>query len=159
MTRLFFIICTFAGSVAWGNAPSVERMPDIGVKMPVQDASTVAEEPDAALSPAEQRIIEGLRLQALLHDTLGSVKDKDSADAAAAIIRRLTDEMQQWAQGFAALPPLDEDTRNHYEEKYLPAIRLMNARIKTQGERIASAEYYNSQTLPTELLKLVRTFR
>ncbi len=157
-TRHLLLICTAATSFAWGDSPTVEKLPEVGAKMPVQEA-TATEEPDAALAPAELRIIEGIRLQAMLHDTLATVKDKDSADAASAIIRRLTDEMQKWAQGFAALPPLDEDTRNLYEEKYLPSIRLMNARIKTQGERIASAEYYNSQTLPTELLKLVRTFR
>lgn len=156
--RHLLTICAATASLAWGDSPTVEKIPEVGVKMPVQEA-TSTEELDATLAPAEVRIIEGIRMQAMLHDTLATVKDKDSADAASAIIRRLTDELQKWAQSFAALPPLDEDTRNQYEEKYLPSIRLMNARIKTQGERIASAEYYNSQTLPTELLKLVRTFR
>ena len=161
MKNLFLLlVCAVAtGTVAWGDASSPSVINTSDTKAPVQDANSGMDELDNMLPIAEVRIIEGIRLQAHLHDTLATVKDKETAEAAAVSIRRLTLKMQKWAQGFAPLPPLDEDTKAQYESKYLPAIRTLNARIKAQGERIASAEYYGSLTLPSELLKLVKTFR
>ncbi len=111
------------------------------------------------LEAGEGRIRAGIVLQGILHDTLAGVKDKESAEAATGAIMRLSREMQAWAQGFAALPPLDEETRALYEDKYLPIIRQMNNRIKAQGERIAAAEFYGSQNLPAALVRLVQAMQ
>lgn len=111
------------------------------------------------LDAGEARIRAGIVLQGILHDTLAGVKDKESAETATGAIMRLSREMQEWAQGFAALPPLDDETRALYEDKYLPVIRQMNNRIKAQGERIAAAEFYGSQNLPAALVRLVQAMQ
>lgn len=111
----------------------------------------------STLSPGEARIQAGIVMLGVLHNTLASVKDKDSAEEATASIMRFSRELQEWSQGFSALPPLDEDTRMTYEEKYLPIIRQLNNRIRMQGERIAAAEFYGSQNLPAALVRLVQS--
>lgn len=142
------------------DTPGTPIISQPDASQPVQESTTVtphAQEPK--LEPGEARIRAGIVLQGILHDTLAGVKDKESAEAATGAIMRLSREMQEWAQGFAALPPLDEDTRSLYEDKYLPVIRQMNNRIKAQGERIAAAEFYGSQNLPAALVRLVQAMQ
>ncbi len=111
------------------------------------------------LSEAEQRIRQGIVLLGSLHDLLAKIKDEATAEAAVPAIMRASAEFQSWAQGFSSLPPLDADTQRHYERRYLPIIDELNTRIRIQGERIASAEFYGSQNLPAALVRLVTSMQ
>lgn len=109
------------------------------------------------LSLGETRIRAGIVLLGALHDTMARVLDKNSAEAAVPVIMRLTRELPAWGQGFAALPPLDEETQSTLEKRYLPIINQLNERIQIQADRIAAAEYYGSENLPAALIKLVNS--
>ncbi len=111
------------------------------------------------LSEAEQRIRAGIVMLGRLHDLLARIKDEASAEAAVAPIMRTSSEIQAWAQGFSSLPPLDADTQRSYERRYLPIIDEINTRIRIQGERIASAEFYGSANLPAALVRLVTSMQ
>lgn len=159
MRPLHLILFICLSSAAAAEDASSLTVPAPGNK-PVQDAvATVEQKKDTNLHPGEARIRAGIVLQGYLHDTLAKVRDRESAEAATAPIMRFSRELQDWAHGFAALPPLDEETRSLFEEKYLPLIRQMNDRIKAQGERIAAAEFYGSQNLPAALVRLVQAMQ
>ncbi len=117
----------------------------------------VSEQPQ--LSEAEQRIRMGIVMLGRLHDLLARIKDEPTAEAAVAPIVRASAEFQSWAQGFSSLPPLDADIQRSYERRYLPIIDELNTRIKIQGERIASAEFYGSRNLPAALVRLVTSMQ
>ncbi len=121
----------------------------------VAPAAEDARQQAPQLSEAEQRIRQGIVMLGGLHDVLAKIKDKTSAEDAVAPIMRASAEFQAWAQGFSSLPPLDTDTQRAYERRYLPIIDELNTRIRIQGERIASAEFYGSQNLPAALVRLV----
>lgn len=137
------------------EAPEVPTHPSQPVPEVVQtpDDSTKAAV-DSALSPGEQRIRVGLILLNSLYETMAGIKDKDTADAAVAPVMRIASELNTWAQSFTALPPMNETEQAMCEDAYLPIIRKLNAAIKTQGERLAAAEYYGSRHLPAALVKL-----
>ncbi len=118
---------------------------------------TAAAEPK--LSEAEQRIRVGIIMLARLHELMSGIKDEATAEAAVAPIMRASSEFLSWAQGFASLPPLDADTQRRYEQRYLPVIDELNTRIKIQGERLASAEFYGSKNLPAALVRLVTSMQ
>ncbi len=123
-----------------------------------ENTPTVA--PNAGIndfSAGEARIRAGIVLLGMLHDTLAQVQDNNSAEVAVASVMRLSRELQTWGQGFAALPPLDEETQSAYEKRYLPIINKLNERIQLQADRIAAAEYYGSKNLPASLVKLVNS--
>ena len=88
---------------------------------------------------------------------MARVQDKESAEAAVTVIMRLTRELPAWGQGFAALPPLDDETQSTLEKRYLPIINQLNERIQIQADRIAAAEFYGSENLPAALIKLVNS--
>lgn len=127
---------------------------------PTADTTPVAEAPaSAAPAPAdlplpEQRVREGLVLLSALQDTMARIQDNDSAEAAVAPLMRLHRALQEWIQSFTTLPPLTEQEQQAYEERYLPLFRKLNNRIRTQGERIAAAEYYGSRDLPAALMHI-----
>lgn len=114
--------------------------------------------PDAAkeqsLSPGEQRIRAGIVMLGNLYNILAGIQDNDSAEKAVAPLMRLSNELNLWAQGFTTLPPMSETERAVCEDTYLPIIKKINYSIRTQGERLAAAEYYGSMNLPTVLVKL-----
>lgn len=110
--------------------------------------------PVMQLPLAEQRVRAGLILLNGLHETLAGIRDRDTADAAVAPLMRLQGAMQEWAQSFTALPPLSEQEQQAYEEQYLPLFKKLNGRIRSQGERLAAAEYYGSRDLPAVLIRL-----
>ncbi len=117
-------------------------------------------QPQAAqLSEAEQRIRMGIVMLGQLLDLLSKIKDEPTAEAAVAPIMRASAEFQSWAQGFSSLPPLDSDVQRSYEKRYLSIIDELNTRIKIQGERIASAEFYGSKNLPAALVRLVTSMQ
>ncbi len=119
------------------------------------DAPPAEQEQDKnTLSPAEQRIRVGIIMLGKLHELMAGIKDHDTAEAAIAPVMRLAAELNTWAQGFTALPPMNELEQAICEDQYLPIIRKLNAAIKLQGERLAAAEYYGSQNLPAALVKL-----
>lgn len=120
-----------------------------------QQAQESPQEPE--LSPGESRIRAGILLLVQLHDTMATVQDRDSAEMAVPTIMRLSKELQTWGQGFAALPPLDEETQSTYEKRYLSIINKLNERIQIQADRIAAAEFYGSENLPAALVKLVNS--
>lgn len=122
----------------------------------VVPAAASAAAPAAAdtLPLAEQRVRAGLILLSGLHDTLAGIRDHDSAEAAVAPLMRLHAALQEWAQSFTALPPLSEQEQQAYEEQYIPIFKKLNGRIRSQGERIAAAEYYGSRDLPAALIRL-----
>lgn len=123
--------------------------------LPVADT---AMPPAAAAAPelpaAEQRVRAGIILLNSLHETLAGIRDRDTAEAAVAPLMRLHAGLQEWAQSFTALPPLSEHEQLAYEEQYIPIFKKLNGRIRSQGERIAAAEYYGSRDLPAALIRL-----
>ncbi len=124
------------------------------------EAPVAAAQPQAPqLSEAEQRIRVGIVMLGRLHELLAGIKDEHSAEAAVAPVMRASTEFRTWAQGFSSLPPLDADTQRAYERRYLPIIDELNTRIRIQGERIASAEFYGSQNLPAALVRLVTSMQ
>lgn len=129
-------------------------LPEVGSPAPVADAPAAPAADTPALPLQEQRVREGLILLSGLHDTLAGIHDQDTAQAAVAPLMRLHRALQEWAQSLAALPPLSEQEQRAYEERYLPIFQKLNARIRTQGERIAAAEYYGTKDLPAALVQL-----
>lgn len=125
-------------------------------EMVVAPAAANAAAPAAAdtLPLAEQRVRAGLILLSGLHDTLAGIRDHDTAEAAVAPLMRLHAALQEWAQSFTALPPLSEQEQQAYEEQYIPIFKKLNGRLRSQGERIAAAEYYGSRDLPAALIRL-----
>ncbi len=136
-----------------------QEIPQSEPPRPVVTDAVVAEEeqpqPEQQLSEAEKRIRVGIVMLGQLHNLLAGITDEASAEAAVAPIMRTSAEFQAWAQGFSSLPPLDADTQRAYETRYLPIIDELNTRLKIQGERIASAEFYGSKNLPAALVRLV----
>ncbi len=118
-------------------------------------ASAISAEPE--LPAGEARIRAGIVLLGLLLDTMSNIQDRDSAESAVPVIMRMSRELQTWGQGFAALPPLDEETQSVYEKRYLPIINKLNERIQIQADRIAAAEFYGSSNLPAALVKLIHS--
>ena len=122
---------------------------------PAAPVSTVRESPAAPELPLpEQRVRAGIILLGELEQALARVSDHDSAEASVAPVMRLLDKMRSWAQSFTALPPLSEEERRRLENRYLPVIRKLNERLRSQGERLAAAEYYGSHKLPAALVHL-----
>ena len=122
---------------------------------PAAPVSTVRESPAApALPLPEQRVRAGIILLGELEQALARVSDHDSAEASVAPVMRLLDKMRSWAQSFTALPPLSEEERRRLEDRYLPVSRKLNERLRSQGERLAAAEYYGSHKLPAALVHL-----
>ncbi len=130
---------------------------------PAPVEAVAAEPPTPAHQPqlaeGEQRIRMGIVMMARLHDLLASVTDEASAEAAVAPVMRTAAEFQTWAQGFSSLPPLEADTQRRYEKRYLPVVEELNTRLKVQGERIASAEFYGSRNLTLALVRLVTSMQ
>lgn len=108
----------------------------------------------ASLPLPEQRVREGLVLLSALHDTLSGIRDHDTAEAAVAPLMRLHRALQEWTQSFTTLPPLTEQEQQAYEEQYLPLFKKLNSRLRTQGDRLAAAEYYGSRDLPAALMHI-----
>ncbi len=133
------------------SSPSNEPVQPVEAEAPAPQASA----PEPQLSEAEQRIRTGIIMLGRLHEVLARIKDKDGAEAAVAPVMRASAEFLAWAQGFSSLPPLDADTQRRYEKFYLPVIDELNTRIRIQGERLVSAEFYGSQNLPAALVRLV----
>lgn len=106
------------------------------------------------LSEGEQRLRAGIVMLGNLHNILAGIQDNDSAENAVAPLMRLCGELNLWAQGFTALPPMTETEQVVCEDRYLPIIKKINYSIKSQGERLAAAEYYGSLNLPAALVKL-----
>lgn len=106
------------------------------------------------LTPGEQRIRAGIVILGNLYNLLAGIQDNESAEKAVAPLMRLNHELNLWAQGFTTLPPMSETEQTLCEDTYLPIIKKINYSIRTQGERIAAAEYYGSMNLPTVLVKL-----
>lgn len=134
-----------------------ETVPAQGIPAaPVAESTSSAAAPTApaALPLPEQRVREGLVLLSTLHDTMARIQDNDSAEAAVAPLMRLHRALQEWTQTFTTLPPLTEQEQQAYEERYLPLFKKLNNRIRTQGERIAAAEYYGSRDLPAALMHI-----
>lgn len=117
-------------------------------------AAEVAAPTPTPLPLPEQRVREGLVLLATLHDTLAGIRDHDTAEAAVAPLMRLHRALQEWTQSFTTLPPLTEQEQQTYEEQYLPLFKKLNSRIRTQGDRLAAAEYYGSRDLPAALMHI-----
>ncbi len=141
------------------SAPATEQAAPrpVEAEAPLPGEEAQAEAP--RLSEAEQRIRLGIIMLGRLHDLLAKIKDEATAEAAVAPLMRASAEFQTWAQGFSSLPPLDADTQRAYERRYLPIIDELNTRIRIQGERIASAEFYGSQNLPAALVRLVTSMQ
>lgn len=115
---------------------------------------TVAPAAAPELPAAEQRVRAGIILLNSLHETMSGIRDRDSAEAAVAPLMRLRSALQEWAASFTSLPPLSEQEQQAYEEQYIPIFKKLNGRIRSQGERIAAAEYYGSRDLPAALMHL-----
>ena len=136
--------------------------PEVDTAALSPDAPALPPETPAAASdvlPGEAHIRAGIVLLAKLNDLLTGVQDEDTAEAACAPLLKLTSELQEWGQRFSALPPPSRELKIRYEQQYMPVIKAVNRRIKTQGERIAAAEYYNNRDLLKALISMVRTLQ
>lgn len=123
------------------------------------EGDTTLTEEAPLLPPEERHIRAGIVLLGTIYNTLARVNDAQSAQMAVPTIVRLTREVQTWAQGVAALPPLDDESRSLYEERYLPIITRINDYLRAQGERLAASGYFGSQDLSTALMSLYNTTR
>lgn len=150
--RLLFLTATLSLSFIAASTGEETTAPIVS-----EAAPPVSTQPK--LPTAEEKIRTGIMLLAGLHDTMAGVKDKDSAEAAVAPIMRFISQLQNWGNSFNTLPPPDEETRQLYEQRYLPIIRQLNERIQAQADRLASAEYYGSRNLPAALIQLVSNFQ
>ena len=108
------------------------------------------------VSPAENHVRAGVVILAKIHDELAKVQDRDTAEAAVAPLMRLGEELTLWAKAAATLPQLSDLERMEMEDRYMPVIKRVNDRIKSQGERIAAAEFYGSRNLPAALVHIVQ---
>lgn len=164
MTRLSVFPLTLAAALA-----AAQELPPMAAEQqpaPVaKPATEVIEEPQAStadtprqgtreLPQAEQLIRTGIMLQDRVRQILSGVNDADTAEAAVAPLMRTEAALQEWARSFNTLPPLSEEEQAAYEEAYIPIINRINNRIRVQGERLASAEYYGSRNLPAVLIRL-----
>lgn len=142
---------------------STDDHPAEGTKPPVISQS---EPPPSAsanapeqLSPVEQHLAKGIALLLKLEQVMAAVDSPETAQKAVQPIGLITAELGKWPQGFLTLPPLDEEQRLEYEDRYLPVIRRINKQIKLQGERLASAQYYGCRQLAASLVRLVLTLQ
>ena len=119
-------------------------------------AAPAAGRAEPALSRQETHVRTGIAILAKMLDTLATVQDRDTAEAAVAPLMRLGDQLTLWAKATATLPPLSELERMELEDRYMPVIKRVNDRIKSQGERIAAAEFYGSRNLPAALVHIVQ---
>lgn len=161
MMKTFFSLALVSAAAAYAQdttlTPSPAAPPTPAGTLPTAEASAMPTETEAQLSPGESRIRAGIVLLGMLHDTLARIHDTETANAAVPSIMKLARELQLWGQGFAALPPLDEDTQSEYEKRYLPIINRINEQIQIQAERISAAEFYGSENLPAALVHLVNS--
>ena len=109
-----------------------------------------------AISPAENHIRAGIVITAKVLDVLSKIQDRDTAEAAVAPLMRLGEELSLWAKATATLPQLSDLERMELEDRYMPVIKRVNDRIKSQGDRIAAAEFYGSRNLPAALVHIVQ---
>lgn len=109
-----------------------------------------------AISPAESHIRAGIVITAKVLDVLSKIQDRDTAEAAVAPLMRLGEELTLWAKATATLPQLSDLERMELEDRYMPVVKRVNDRIKSQGERIAAAEFYGSRNLPAALVHIVQ---
>ncbi len=162
-------LTALAGLLACAAAEESLTLPSTSLPALSPEASSApvvgdnAQEPERGaeekLSEGEARIRAGIVLQGRLLSLLSRIDSHDAAEAAVDPVMRFIGEFQAWAQGFAALPPLDDETRSLYERRYMPIIHELNERIRAQGERLASAEFYGSTLLPAALARLVTSMQ
>lgn len=111
--------------------------------------------PEEQRAPRAQELIcAGIVILENIQSTLAAVQDKAGAEAAVAPLMRAEAVLKEWADSFNTLPPLSAAEQAAYEDTYLPTIEKLNARIRSQADRLASAEYYGSQNLPAALIRL-----
>lgn len=123
---------------------------------PAQQPPNPPAQPQQA-APAENHIRAGIVILAKIHDELAKVQDRDSAEEAVPPLMRLGEQLTIWAKASATLPQLSDLERMEMEDKYMPVITRLNNRIKSQGERIAAAEFYGSRNLPAALVHIVQS--
>ena len=116
-----------------------------------------SQEEARAVSPAENHIRAGIVITAKVLDVLSKIQDRDTAEAAVAPLMRLGEELTLWAKATATLPQLSDLERMEMEDRYMPVIKRVNDRIKSQCERIAAAEFYGSRNLPAALVHIVQS--
>lgn len=109
--------------------------------------------------PIALHIEKGVQLLESLEAMMAAVGNRESADKVADKLGLMSRELQKWVQGFAALPPLDEEEGQVYCDRYLGTVRDLNDRIREQGNRLSAAQYYGSVKLAQELQRLVLTMR
>ena len=143
--------------VAITSASAQDLLPEQPIEQQPVKLEMQSNQAQPELSVGESRIRAGIVLLGSLHDVMARVVDNESAEAAVPIIMRLTRELPTWGQGFAALPPLDEETQSTLEKRYLPIINQLNELIQIQADRLAAAEFYGSANLPAALIKLVNS--
>lgn len=131
-------------------APALAQTPALTESPAIRSA---AAEP-TRLPAAEQRLRVGIVMLQQLEQLLAGIDNEEKAATAVAPAMRLSRELRAWAQSFAELPPLSEAEQQAYEDAYLPIIRKLNNRIRTQGERLAAAKYYGSDDLTAALIHL-----
>lgn len=140
-----------AGSTLPGEAMQPEPAPAVVA----EETPSPLDAPQVRTLPqSEQLIRAGIIMLDQVQKILSGINDAETAEAAVASLMRTEAALQEWAQTFNALPPLAEEEQNAYEEVYLPIINKLNSRIRVQGERLASAEYYGSRNLPAALIRL-----
>ncbi len=146
-----------AGGLLTQDALVGGTVPAEAALAPVVSEQIAAQTPAPAapgLPQAEQMVRAGIMMLSQMQEILSGINNEETAEAAVAPLMRLNKSLQEWATAFTALPPLSPDEQLLYEENYLPIIEKLNSRLRSQGERLASAEYYGSKNLPMALVQL-----
>ena len=139
------------------TAPAIILPLALAAATAAEPAPAPAQQEEArAISPAENHIRAGIVITAKVLDVLSKIQDRDTAEAAVAPLMRLGEELTLWAKAAATLPQLSDLERMEMEDRYMPVIKRVNDRIKSQGERIAAAEFYGSRNLPAALVHIVQ---
>lgn len=116
-------------------------------------------EQDDKLPPEEKHIRTGIILLAKLYKVMEGVRDETEAKIAVPVIVEIMRALREWGQMVPTLPLRSPEEMSVYENRYLPIIRKLNDHLRVQGERLAAANYYESQDLLDALLLLYSTLQ
>lgn len=131
--------------------PPLRDLPDDLAGLITEDEALPQANPET-----EALIREGVALQEEILKALQSIKDRETADAAAKGIHNLAAALKAWGDTMMNLPVEDELIMGDYEINFLPKIRQNSAAIRREGERLYTYAYFGSALLKEALIDLVR---
>ncbi len=132
--------------------PPLRDLPDFDATIPEEEPIPQPNQETISL------IREGISLQTEVLETLRSIKDRESADAASEKLSRLAADLNRWGKTMdnrAQELGEEEEIVNEYEVNFLPTIRNISAEIRREGERLMTYGYFDSEKLKKALRELV----